>query len=67
LTDIGSKWLKKQKRRSKVRERESLNEKIEDDRSERKIDHGQLNKQKNPPTSALEHLRERRKDRLAKP
>jgi hypothetical protein len=34
LTDIGSKWSKKKKRRSEVRENESLNEKIEDDRSQ---------------------------------
>jgi hypothetical protein len=33
-----------------------LNEKIEDDRSTRKIDHGQLNKWKKTSTSALEHL-----------
>jgi hypothetical protein len=56
LTEIGSKWSKKQKRRSEVRENESLNEKIEEDRSARKMDRGQLNKQKNPPMDALEHL-----------
>jgi hypothetical protein len=33
-----------------------LNEKIEDDRSSRKMDHGQLNKQKKMSTSALEHF-----------
>jgi hypothetical protein len=33
-----------------------LNEKIEEDRSTRKMDHGQLNKWKNPPTDALEHF-----------
>jgi hypothetical protein len=33
-----------------------LDEEIEEDRSARKIDHGQLNKQKNPPVDALEHL-----------
>jgi hypothetical protein len=32
LTENGSKWSKKQKRRSEVRESESLNEKIEEDR-----------------------------------
>ena len=53
LTDIGSKWSKKLKRRRKVRE---SNEKIKDDRSERKIDHGQLSKWKKTSTSALEHL-----------
>jgi hypothetical protein len=44
LTEIGSKWSKKQKRRSEVRENESLDEEIEDDRSSRKMDRGQLNK-----------------------
>jgi hypothetical protein len=33
-----------------------LNEKIEDDRSTRKIDHGQLSKWKKTSMSALEHL-----------
>jgi hypothetical protein len=33
-----------------------LDEKIEDDRSTRKMDHGQLSKWKNPPMDALEHL-----------
>jgi hypothetical protein len=33
LTEIGSKWPKKQKRRSEVRENESLDEKIEENRS----------------------------------
>ena len=32
LIENGSKWSKKQKRRSGVRENESLNEKIEEDR-----------------------------------
>jgi hypothetical protein len=56
LTEIGSKWSKKQKRRSEVRENDSLDEKIEEDRSTRKRDHGKLNKRKNPPMDALEHL-----------
>jgi hypothetical protein len=58
LTDIGSKWLKKQKRRSKVRESYLLKEEIKDDRSERKIDRGTLSKRKKMSTSALEHLAE---------
>jgi hypothetical protein len=33
-----------------------LNEKIEKDISTRNMDRGQLNKWKNPPTDALEHL-----------
>jgi hypothetical protein len=56
LTENGSKWPKKQKRRSEVRENESLDEKIKENRSTRKMDHGQLSKQKNPPMDALEHL-----------
>jgi hypothetical protein len=32
-----------------------LDKEIEDDKSTRKIDHGQLSKQKNPPLDALEH------------
>ena len=55
LTENGSKWSKKQKRRSEVRERESLNEKIEENKSTKKMDHGQLNKWKKTPTDALEH------------
>jgi hypothetical protein len=39
-----------------------LDEEIEDDRSTRKMDRGQLNKQKNPLLDALEH-HVRRKER----
>jgi hypothetical protein len=39
-----------------------LNEKIEEERSKKNMDHGQLSKQKNTPTCALENL-ERKKDR----
>jgi hypothetical protein len=56
LTEIGSKWSKKKKRRSEVRENESLNENIEEDRSTRKMDYGKLSKRKNPPKVALDHL-----------
>jgi hypothetical protein len=56
LTEIRSKWLKKKKRRSEVRENKSLDEKIEENRSTRKMDRGQLSKWKNPPIDALEHL-----------
>jgi hypothetical protein len=38
LTEIRSKWLKKKKRRSEVRENETLDEKIEENRSARKMD-----------------------------
>jgi hypothetical protein len=55
LTEIGSKWPKK-KKRSELRERESLNEKTKEERSTRNMDHGQLSKKNNPSMSALEHL-----------
>jgi hypothetical protein len=51
-----SKWLKKKKRWSEVQERKPLDEEIEEDRSTRKVDHGQLNKWKNPSVDALENL-----------
>jgi hypothetical protein len=38
-----------------VRENELLNDNIEEDRSTRNMDHGQLSKRKNPSTDALEH------------
>jgi hypothetical protein len=41
-----------------------LDEEIEDDRSKRKMDQGQLNKQIKPPLDALEH-RARREERQA--
>jgi hypothetical protein len=46
LTENGSKWPKERKRRSEVRENESLNENIEEYISKRKINHGQLSKWK---------------------
>jgi hypothetical protein len=56
LTEIGSKCSKKKKRRRKVMENDPLDEKIEENRSTRKMDHGQLSKWKKPPMDALEHL-----------
>jgi hypothetical protein len=44
-----------------------LDEEIEDDRSSRKKDRGQLNKQKKPPLDAWSTAQEGRKGRLAKP
>jgi hypothetical protein len=41
-----------------------LDEEIEDDRSTRKMDHGQLNKWKKPSLDALEH-NAKRKERQA--
>jgi hypothetical protein len=52
------------KREEKMERSKPLDEEIEDDRSTRKKDHGQLNKWKNPPLDALEH-RARRKERQA--
>jgi hypothetical protein len=56
LTEIRSKWLKKQKRWSEVRERNSLDKEIEEDKSARKVDRGQINKRKKSPVDALENL-----------
>jgi hypothetical protein len=56
LTEIRSKWLKKQKRWNEVRESKLLDEEIEEDRSTRKVDRGQLSKRKNPSVDALENL-----------
>jgi len=56
LTEISSKWLKKHKRWSEVRERNSLDEEIEEDRSTRNMDCGKLSKWKNPPVYAWENL-----------
>jgi hypothetical protein len=62
LTENGSKWSKKKKRRSEVRESYPLKEKIKEDRSTKNMDRGQLNKQKKPPTDALEHLAEKKEE-----
>jgi hypothetical protein len=63
LTESGSKWPKEWKR-SEVRENESFNENIEEDRLARKMDRGQLSEQKKPPMDALKHLA-RKKERQA--
>jgi hypothetical protein len=57
-------WVEVSKREENTERSKSLNEEIEDDRSERKKDCGQLSKWKNPPLYALEH-RARRKERQA--
>jgi hypothetical protein len=64
LTGIRSKWLKKRKIRNEVRENEPLDERIEENISKRKMDHGKLNKKKNPLVNSLEHFT-RRKERQA--
>jgi hypothetical protein len=56
MNENGLKWSKKKKIRREVRENESLNEKSEEDRSTRKIDHGQLNNQNKTSTNDLKHL-----------
>jgi hypothetical protein len=64
LTEIGSKWPKKKKRRREVRESESLNEKTEEDISTRKMDRGQLSKQKKPLIDALDHFAGKKERRV---
>jgi hypothetical protein len=56
LIEIRSKWPKEKKRQSEVRESKQLDEDIKEDKSVRKRDCGQLNKRKNPPMDALDHL-----------
>jgi hypothetical protein len=65
LTEIRSKWLKNKKRWSEVREINLLDKDIEEYRSTRKVDHGQLNKRKNPPVDDLDNLAGR-KERQAR-
>jgi len=60
LTEIGSKWPKEQKRWSEVRETKSLDGERKEDKSTRNMDHGQLNKWKNPAIDTLEHLTEKK-------
>jgi hypothetical protein len=55
MIEIELKWPKEQKIKRKVRETKPLDGDIEEERSTRNMDHGQLNKQKNPPMNALEH------------
>jgi hypothetical protein len=64
---MGQSGQRSRKKRNEVRESESLNEKIKEDSSARKMDRGQLSKWKKPPTDAWNTSWERRKDRLAKP
>jgi hypothetical protein len=66
LTEIRSKWLKKKKIWSKVQERRSLDEEIEEDRSTRKMDRGQLSKRKNPLVDDLEHLAGKKERQVGK-
>jgi hypothetical protein len=61
-TEEGSKWLKKHKRRNKVKERKSLKENIKEDKATKKIYHGQVNKQKKTLMGALEHLAKKKEE-----
>jgi hypothetical protein len=58
----GSKWLKKHKRRNKGKEINPLKEKVKEDKTTKKIDHGQVNKQKKTLMGALEHLTEKKEE-----
>jgi hypothetical protein len=58
-TKEGSKWLKKHKRRNEVRERNSLKEKIKEDKETKRIGRGQFNKRNKTLMGALEHLAEK--------
>jgi hypothetical protein len=53
LTENGSKWSKKQKRRSEVRESESIEREDQGRQINKKMDRGQLNKWKNPSTECF--------------
>jgi predicted ATP-dependent Lon-type protease len=63
-TEEGSKWLKKHKGRNEVRERNSLKEKIKEDKTAKMIDHGQVSKQKRTLMGALENLMEKKKEQV---
>jgi flagellar biosynthesis/type III secretory pathway M-ring protein FliF/YscJ len=63
-TEEGSKWLKKHKRRSEVKESKSLKEKIKEDKATKKIDHGQVSKRKKTLMGALEHLAEKKEEQV---
>jgi hypothetical protein len=60
LTEEGSKWLKKKKRRNEVRKRKSLKEKIKEDKASKNMDRGQLRNWNKTPMDALEHLVEKK-------
>jgi hypothetical protein len=59
-TEEGSKWLKNHKRRSEVRENKSLKENIKEDKVEKRIYCGQVNKQNRMQMGALENLGEKK-------
>jgi hypothetical protein len=65
VTITGSKCEKEKKRQSEVKGSRSLDDEIEDNRSSRKKDRGQLSKWKNPPLDALEQYARRRDQELS--
>jgi hypothetical protein len=70
VIENGSKWSKKHKRRSEVRENELLNENIKEDRLARKYGSWTTEKEKKKTTtSSLDHLVEKKEIvcMLAKP
>jgi hypothetical protein len=56
------KWLKKQKIRNEVKERNLLKEKIKEDKEAKKTDRGQLIKRKKILMGALKHLAEKKQE-----
>jgi hypothetical protein len=46
---------RREEKMERSKRKQVIDEEIEDDRSTRKTDCGQLNKRKNPPLDALEH------------
>jgi hypothetical protein len=59
--------VKEAEKKERSKESYPLKEKIKEDRSTKKMDRGQLSKQKNPSTMLWSTSRKRRKNRLAKP
>jgi hypothetical protein len=64
-TEVGSKWLKKHKRRNDVKESNSLKSNIKEDKATRKIDHGNVSKRKKTLIGALDHLMEKKEQQVS--
>jgi hypothetical protein len=54
--------VKEEEKRSEERKIYSLKENIKKEKLAKKMDRGQLNKRKNPPVDALEHLAEKKEE-----
>jgi hypothetical protein len=63
-TKVGLKWLKKHKKRNELKERNSLKQKIKEDKAARKIDRGQTSKRKKTLIGSLEHLTEKKEEQV---